>query len=341
MPVPTLLPTAWSPAWTFAALPLPVVTELRPAAYDYGARFQALEAAALGGRGASPVFGPTVAAADVYWRLYTETGRGSWLGPDAPATWRDTALAGSLLALNRLVDETVDRAPQIAAIRAAADAVVNPNLEIRTSPHGPPQASHRTGGRNARALQDAELNDGLAAPRRPGAAVGLDWTIRDDDAPADAPLLSWGAWMAVDGVAGANVRADLDLVHTAWAVTARERLIGGLSLVAAVRSAPRDVTPAAWSTGLALHPPRWRDGTLRLERRQSLDPVATDASWTLTLRVEHRTAAPRGVAYPGPTAPEPDAPPDRSSLQQTRGSGVPAAAAPPPRAGGRRGTGAR
>lgn len=341
MPVPALLPPAWSPAWPTPPCPVPAVAELQPVAWDYAARLRALEADAFGGRTASAALGPTVAEADVYWRFVAATGRGSALPADAPAVWRDTAVAGSLLALNRLVDETVDRAPQIAMLRGVADAAINPNLELHSASGAPMRVSHRTGGRNARRVQDASIEEGFAPPRHPGLAFGLDWKTKDDDAPPEAPILSWGAWLAVDGLSGASLRADLDLVHDAWTVNLRRRAGYGLALVASARSAARAVTPDDWSVGVALDVPRWRDETIRLERRQSFAAAVPDAAWVLTVRVEHHTAAPRGVAYPDPTGPAPGAPPARACWAETCVTDGPAASTPLPRAADPTATAAR
>ena len=189
MPVPTLLPTAWLPTWQDPSAPLPLTAELRPVVLDYGERLYALENTSMGGPTSSPVFGATVAQADVYWRFAIATGRGTWLPTDAATTWRDTALAGSLLALNRLVDETVERAPQIAALRTAADLLVNPNLELRAPAGAMPRVGHQTGGNNQRKLSDQELLQGLPLDHRPDPkiGVGVDWSTRSPDAPDDAP----------------------------------------------------------------------------------------------------------------------------------------------------------
>lgn len=305
MPVPALLPTTWLPNWQDARPPLPLVTELRPATLDYGERLYTLENAALGGPAASPVFGPTVAQADVYWRFYAATGRGTWLPGDAATLWRDTAVAGSLLALNRLVDETVDRAPQIAAMRTAADLLVNPNLELHAPAGQRPRLGHQTGGANQRKLADQELLQGLPPDHRPDPkiGVGVDWSTRSSDAPVEAPLIEYGAWFAMSNIGVTNLRADLDLLRGAWAVTAREKLLPGFFLTTSARSADRSLTPGVWSVGCTVNFTKLPGWTWRFDRRQSLDGAQGQAgieapvTWTLSLRAERKTATPRGNLY--------------------------------------------
>ena len=299
MPVPTLLPTAWLPTSQAPSAPLPLTAELRPVVLDYGERLHALETASMGGPTSSPVFGPTVAQADVYWRFAIATGRGTWLPTDAATTWRDTALTGSLLALNRLVDETVERAPQIAALRTAADLLVNPNLELRAPAGATPRVGHQTGGNNQRKLSDQELLQGLPLDHRPDPkiGVGVDWATRSPDAPDDAPLLEYGAWFAMSNIGVTNLRADVDLIRGAWTVTARERLIPGLYLTTSARSAERSVEVATWSAGCSLTITQVPGWTLRLDRKQALNEADDNVTWALSLRSERKTVVPRGTLY--------------------------------------------
>ncbi len=253
----------------------------------------------MGGPNASPVFGPTVAQADVYWRFYLATGDGTWLPSDAATTWRDTALVGSLLGLNRLVDDTVDRAPQISALRTAADLLVNPNIELHAPAHGKAHLGHQTGGNNQRKVADQELLQGLAINHRPDPKIGagVDWSTRSPDAPEEAPLLEYGAWFAMSNIGVTNLRGDVDLLRGAWMVTAREKLMPGLYLSTSARSVDRSFEPATWSAGVSLtlsHIPGW---TLRLDRKQAMNSTVPDATWTISLRAERKGVVPRGTLY--------------------------------------------
>ncbi len=277
---------------------MPVVVELKVQRIDYGARLYALENATMGGPTASAVFGPTVAQADVYWRLQAATGRGCWLPDDAAEDWGNTALAGSLIAFNALVDETVARAPQITAIRGAIDMVVNPNLALEVRKDGA-RLRHDTGGGNQRKLASEELEQGLAPGRgkpEPSVGVGLDWNLRDEDASDDAPLLEYGAWLATSNVGISNLRTEVDLIRGSWSVTARQRVYDGVFFVATARSEDRTFDLGTWSGGLSWTLPGIPGWTLKLERKQAFD-LAEIAQWTITLRGERKTVVPRGVLF--------------------------------------------
>jgi len=298
MAVPDVLPAAWLPVLVEGPLPVPIHTELRPVRWDYGERLYALENAAMGGASASPAFGPTVSQADVYWRLYAATGRGCWLETDAATTWRDTALAGSLLAANQLVDETVARAPQIAAIRTAADVVLNPNITIKAPQGRRPEVGHDTTGGNARKLADAAQQEGLQGKEKPDpkVAFGISWATRDADQPPEAPLLTYGAWLSTSNLGVTNLRAEGDFLRGEWSLTGRQKIWQTVSFVGTARSAERSFEPSSWSGGLMWTVP-WTTGwTLRADRKQTFDAVPV-VTWTVSLRGERRTPAPRGILF--------------------------------------------
>lgn len=295
MPVPALLPPAWLPVLQEGPLPIPIHSELRPVRWDYGARFYTLENRCMGGQTANPVFGPTVAQADVYWRLFEATGRGSWLADGSEELWRDTALAGSLLAFNQLVDETVARAPQIAAIRTAGDFVFNPNLSIRTGKR--PQVSHDTSGGNARKLTEAAVQQGLASARpEPKLGVGLDWSTRGPDEPATAPLLQYTAWVSASNLGISNIRAEANLLRGTWNLTGREKIWQGVYLIGTARSEDRAPDPSSWSGGLLWTVPRTSGWSVRADRKQTFGD-APEVTWTVTVRGEQKTPVPRGILF--------------------------------------------
>lgn len=252
----------------------------------------------MGGPKASVVFGPTVALADVYWRLQAATGRGCWLPDDSAAKWRDTALAGSLLAFNRLVDETVERAPQIDAIRTAADFLVNPNLAVLVPKGRRAKLHHDTGGETQRKVDEQELEQGHVNDRKPEPKLGfgVDWTTRSPDSPPESPFLEYSAWISATNIGITNVRADMDLLHLTWSVNAREKLVRGFFAVASARSEEKSFEPGAWGGGVLWTVPRVSGWSVRADRKQTFDlnPVVT---WTITLTGEQRTAVPRGILF--------------------------------------------
>ncbi len=301
MPVPDLLPAAWRPLPAEGPPPIALHAQLQAIGWDYGDRLAELEEETMGGRTASPVFGQTVAQADIYWRLRDATGRGSWLPDDAATTWRDTALAGSLLAVNKLVDETVARAPQIETIRTALDLVANPNLSLALPKGRNATFGHETGGENARKVAAQELQqapdpNGRGRPMVPKVNFGLNWSTRASDAPPGTPFLEYGAWISTTSIGISNFRADYDLLHSAWSLTGREKLARGIFLVATARSDTKAPTASAWTAGLMWTPPWTLGWTLRADRKQTFD-LNPDVTWTVSLVGEEHTATPRGVLY--------------------------------------------
>jgi hypothetical protein len=310
MPLATPQPWVYEPAW----YELPVAVALHPVRYDYGARYQALLAGAMGGATGSPAFGPVVAEADVHWRLLAATGHGLPLTADDAPRWRDAAISGATVAFDALVDETFARAPQLDAVRAAVDAVLSPSLEARSTEGGPLRVAPGTGAARAR-LDRAEADYPSAdaarfaararAAARPTVRLGVDWRLRDADAPETDPLLSYGAYVSTTRVALTRFRADLSARDLAWSVSARQQLNDPLSLVASARAADppesaRDGeratlrVPGRVAAGLLyVTPTGWE---LRLEHAR----VTTDDTWTWTVsaRSERRTPIPARIDPP-------------------------------------------
>lgn len=287
----------------------PFADPLRPIRYDYGARYQQLLAETMGGRLASPVFGPTVAEADLYWRFALETDRPPILSEDAPTRWRDAALAGSALALNRLVNETAARAPTLEAVQVGIDALLNPSLEIQRRDSGGLAVSHPVGGPAMRKVQAAEAAQGLedvgptpaahmAAPLRAGPpphlGTGVSWGLRGVDDPPESPLLRYTAWFSASNLGISNVRADLSVVDHTWSASAREQVYPRVYLYATTRSQADTSALGRDAFGVQWLIPRREGWNVRLER--SWTWPEGDNAWMLTVRGENRTPIP---ARPG------------------------------------------
>jgi hypothetical protein len=290
---------------------LPVARTLHPVAFHYGARFQGLLADTMGGTRASPVFGPVVAQADVHWRLLAATGRGLPLDALSPAQWRDTALAGTFLAGERLFDETIARAPVLHGAYVVGDTLLSPSLEVRR--RGPKQVevNHRDGGSARRNVERAEAE--LVDVRRernatPTLGAGLDWDLREEDAPENAPLLRYTAWLNLTELGITGLRVEFAPASLTWTVSGKEQLRPRLYLIGSARSDEKAPDPARLSGGVMWLLP-WRGNwNLRVERIVPL--LEDDARWMVTLRCENRTDIPaplapvlgdRGLA--GPTLP--------------------------------------
>lgn len=299
------LPRAWTPtpppatAWAL----LPVATALHPVRVDYAGRYHQLVARSMGGRGASSVFGPTVAEADLHWRFVVATGEGLSLDEGAPTRWSTMAASGALMAVESLTDETLERAPTLHVAWVAADAVVNPSLRLRETRRGV-DVDHPTGKVRRDYERAAEALDDLPADDRPRPTLhlGLDWSPREEDAPPEAPPIDWRAWLTTNDTLISSMRMEMSLRDYSWSVSGRERVAPRLFLVGGLRGdtpeteGPRvpppdgPPTPSRWSAGLMWALPRSEGWTLRLERIVALaEPQET---WMLTLRGENHTVVP-------------------------------------------------
>lgn len=294
-----------------AAEPLPLAMApfampLLPIRVDYGARYQELLAETMGGRTASPYFGPTVAAADVYWRLLLANDLHAPILPsDAPTRWRDDAVAGSLLALNRLVLETASRAPVLNAVQLTADALLNPSLAISRQESGALAVTHPVGGPMSRKVQAAESAEGLqdvgptpphhaAAPLRgpppPRFGTGVSWGLRNEDDPPDSPPLHYTAWLSTTHIGISNLRADVSILDQSWSASARQQIYPRVYVYATTRSLPDSSALARDAVGLQWLIPRREGWNLRLERSWTWPERET--AWMVTLRGENRTPIP-------------------------------------------------
>lgn len=279
---------------------LPVGATLHPVGFHYGRRFQQVVGDTMGGPKASAAFGPVVAQADVHWRLLEATGRGLPLDALEATEWRDVAVAGSLLAGERLFDEALERAPVLYGVYLVADTVLSPSFDVRRRNRDEVEVTHRSGGPARRAVEraDEELGPARLArkPPTPTVGVGLDWELRDLDAPSDAALVRYTAWMNLTEIGLSSVRFELAPENLAWVVSGREQLRPRLFLIGSARSAAKTPDPTRLAGGIMWLLP-WRGSwNLRLERIVSLDVL--DERWMVTLRCENRTDVPAPLSPP-------------------------------------------
>ncbi len=293
---PVRAPRAWRD--------LPVAWPPHPVGYHYGRRYQELLAALVGGPGASPVFGPVVAEADVHWRLLGATGVGLDLAPEEAERWRDTALAGSLFAMERLADETLERAPTLYGVYIAGDTLLSPSFDVRAANADRTEVElvHRAGGVAARRLEraEAELAMGrLGKPRgrpAPSMGAGLDWELRSDDQPETAPLVQYTGWLSATEIGLTSVRLEVAPGPLAWTVSARQILAPRLFAIGTARSEPTTPTLGRVSGGLMWTPPLPGSCNVRAERILAYEDA--DERWMLTLRCENRTSIPAPLDPP-------------------------------------------
>ena len=279
----------------------PVATDLHPVSWSYPARYDAALQRVMGSRRSSPLFSSALNEAEAHWRLVAATGRGLELSSTRATAWRDLAFAGSFLAFDQVIDETVARSDEVQVLRNVIDSVVAPSAEAVITPNGKVRVAHPTGGAVKRKFQRAEEELGLdgtlpaqlpdrALRRSPPVKIsgGVGWKLRDLEAPADAPLLTWNADLAVHNAGLTLWRVDVDLLRFHWDALARQRVASGFSVGTGLHSAEGGPEPARWSAGLF-----WTPKANHVVSLQRSSPVSAD-SWRvdLTLRVELGTFLP-------------------------------------------------
>jgi hypothetical protein len=311
------VPRAYAVTWN----DLPVAVDLHVLRPAWERRWQESALGAMGGRTASPAFGPVVAEADVHWRLVAATGTGLY-ADDAAARdlrWRDAALDGAALAADRWARETLAAAPSLQTVRVLAWMIAAPGVTFEERPDGAFRVAPAVvvPGEAARARVEAVTPEDALPERRPrrgGAlrlAAGAGWEVQARE-PAPVAVAPWVSLAR----GGLRARGDLNLATGAWGLTTRvpgPRTFAAVASLAsraaddAVRGlvvAPRPVGRAAGGVAWALAP-GWE---LRLEGIAG--PEAPADVW-LTLRSERRTPAPARARPPLGARVGPD---DRSRL---------------------------
>jgi len=293
--------------WTDA----PVAWGLHPVGWHVGVRYQELVEDVLAGPRASPVFSQVVAEADVHWRLRATWDEGLPLDGEDAERWRDTALAGALLAGTRVVDEAVSRQAEVHVAFSAVDAVLNPSLELARTPAGELRVAHRVGGPAASRVARAEAEEvldrpGSRGPPRPAVDLGFDWRLREEDDPVGTPVLDYAVFVSTRSVLVDNLRLDLLALAGDWSVTGRVSVYPRVYLVASARSLNAELSPRTpwasraepgrWSVGWMWTVPQPAGWTVRFDRSTTLAPTPS-VTWTLSLRGEF------GAALPGRPVP--------------------------------------
>ena len=279
----------------------PVATDLHPVSWSYPARYDAALQEVMGSLRSSPLFSSALNEAEAHWRLVAATGRGLDLPTTRATQWRDLAFAGSFLAFDHVIDETVARSDEVQVLREVLDSVIAPSVEAVFAPNGKVRVAHPTGGSVKRRFQRSEEELGLegSVPTRPAERAsrrsppvkisgGLGWKLRDLEAPPDAPLLTWNADLAAHDAGLTLWRVDVDLLRFHWDALARQRLTHGWSVGSGLHSAEQGPEPARWSAGLFWTPKA--NHVVSLQRSSPVD--ATSWRVDLTLRVELGTFLP-------------------------------------------------
>jgi hypothetical protein len=289
---PCATPEAWAAC--------PVARSLHPVSWDYASHYRRSLETVMAGNRASPLFLTTVNEADVHWRLLAGSGRGLDLPRGRDQVWTDLALAGSFLVLDRMLSDVAERSEEVAAVRTAFDTMLSPSANFTFRPNGSVSVAHRTGGSVARRFDRSaeaqgfdegatddhlDAEDAPASPRAARAAAGpgaganasgrpvklqldVGWTLRDLDAPASTPPLSWGAGISLRNAGLTLWRADVDLVTLRWNALARQLLFGKVSAGVSVNGAEGGAAPDRWTAGLYWNPrPR---SVVTLQRSESL-----------------------------------------------------------------------
>jgi hypothetical protein len=130
----------------------------------------------------------------------------------------------------------------------------------------------------------------------PRVGVGVDWNVRDEDAPPKSPLIEYGGWLAMSNVGITSLRVDATITHPGWSLSAREQVYPRIYLYTNAHSGEATFAPSRVAVGVLWSMPTTSDWTLRLERATTLPDA--DTTWTLSLRGELHTAIPARPGVP-------------------------------------------
>ncbi len=310
---------------------LPVVADLHPVGAHAGVRYQELLAENLGGRAVSPGWSEVVAEADLYYRLYTISGRGTVISPRRADEWADVAATGALVSIEQLVAEVADRGDHTRAVFVVLQSLAGPGVEIRGGDD--PGVRGGVGGFSARKMRDpSERRRGPGMePKDPALQLGLGWRSGDEDESAGAPGLDYSAWMVMESAGEAAARLDYLWIRQSWRMSVRVGLPGPFSWVAGAESEPAAPDPATLRVGLAMEPARLPGWSIRLEQLRELEPVRAPVRLTLRFEGASRIPGRPGGTFGVPDDEPPALPsvPDRSALVMER-IGVPPVSTPAP-----------
>lgn len=282
----------------------PVAARLHPVGFDYGVRYQELVEARMGGAHGSPALAPTVAEADVHWRLYAATGEGLPMGVETAERWRDTAVSGSLLALSTLVNETFARDEHLTILQTVLDTAINPSIDIARRPSGV-VVEHRVEAPIERRLDRDELEIALPERRRQTRLrAGADWRFREEEDALATPTLEYAAFLSTENLGLSRLRADYSLFDRQWSLAARQEVLPRVYVTGSARSReskggkpPLEGIPELGrvSAGLLWQLPYTNNWNVRLERITTME--AAEVTWMVTLRGENRTAIPARASH--------------------------------------------
>lgn len=275
----------------------PVAAELHPVRWSYWARYHALSKSWTTGKHGSPVFYAPLSRANVHWALVERTGRGLDLDDDDAQDWLDIAAAASILGFSATLDETFARAPDLEAIRAAGDMLVRPSLDVEIGEGGRVEARHRVASNVQQDVARREVESGYdARAPRPRASAGFGWRLRDEDAPDQAALLQWGAYLQLARMGITSLRAEVGAPGPTWTVTGGQAVIAGVRLTGALASEEKSGEAERWSLGASWTlPAPLRPWTLRLDRVAYLE--REEVTWRLGARCD------LGATLPGRLVP--------------------------------------
>jgi hypothetical protein len=158
---------------------------------------------------------------------------------------------------------------------------------------------HRLGGPATRSIEraEAELNEpAYRRPPAPSVGTGLQWALREEDAPESAPLLRYTAWIQVNQLGLTSARLEYAPIAEAWSATGRREIVRRVSLIGSARSEEHGYRLARLSGGLMWVPPIRGSCNVRFERIVTF--VEPDERWMLSLRCENKSDIPAPLAPP-------------------------------------------
>ena len=268
----------------------PVVVDLHPVRFSYWERYHQHYLARATGPRASPVVREPMAASSVYYALLDATWEQPLLDDQVGEQWRDMSISSASIAAEALLWETLGRSPELGGAVRFMRTFVSPNLELERRPEGWKARANDPDIRMRPELERRELQEGMFPHHGnpvPTLTVGSGLDLEELDSLTDRQReVDAAAWLRFQHMGIDQLTLRGLLLAQAWELSARQRLVPGLSAAAAVSSRPASPLPEEWGTGLTWNLPSRRWWTVVLRYRHDI-PMSDQelAEWNLRLMV--------------------------------------------------------
>lgn len=274
---------------TVAWYELPTAHELHAVHPSAWARYHELHRHKTQGQAGSPVFREPMAASTVYYALWDKTGEQPvLLSAEAGERWRDMALSSASIAAEALLWDTVYRSDELGGAVRFMRTFVSPNLELQRRSDGWKAKANDPNVRLRPRLERHEHQEGMIRERErryPTVTLGTGLEVADVDELTEAKrTVDASAWLRLQRFGLDKLTLRALAFSRSWEISARQRVVRGLSAGLAMSSKKVDYLPKDWGAGLTLTVPRVDWWTVVLRFRQDWPhPDLDEPEWSLRL----------------------------------------------------------